>query len=389
MPHRKRPAFTLIELLVVIAIIAILVGLLLPAVQKVREAANRMSCSNNLKQIGLACLNYESAFSQLPPGSSNNVGGNASTMSILAILLPFMEQGNVFNLFDPTSDISTSSSNFLARTQEVKSYLCPSDGETGGLTQVGSVPTGMANAATGRNNYVGSIGNTAQMYPTASDPAVSGSVLGIFNFRTSPTIPAPTPAGFKWNVSSQVTIASITDGASNTAMYSETTRSTVGGGCGQGGADVYNATNIYLLPTSDSGWSNSTPQFGPTYNETNPAALIQGSTYHCNAWDYPPTNRISWRGCQYYYGTVAALEVYAHTIPPNYKGYDCGNLTVSTGNPLGFNSFHGAARSYHTGGVNVCFADGSVHFIQNTINQTAWASLGTRAGGEEVDQTQF
>src|SRR6266403_2203161 len=149
-----RRAFTLIELLVVIAIIAILIGLLLPAVQKVREAAARISCSNNLKQISLAILNYESGFGQFPPGlglpANANVNGRAS---VLAIILPYMEQGNKYNQFDLTQDIYSSAANDAARKQDVKSYLCPSDGSPGGV----DFGTGMY----GRSNYLGSIGNTA------------------------------------------------------------------------------------------------------------------------------------------------------------------------------------------------------------------------------------
>ena len=102
-----RKGFTLIELLVVIAIIAILIGLLVPAVQKVREAAARINCSNNLKQIALAIANYESGFGQFPPGlglpANANVSGRAS---VLAVILPYIEQGNKYNQFDLTQDVA-------------------------------------------------------------------------------------------------------------------------------------------------------------------------------------------------------------------------------------------------------------------------------------------
>ncbi len=101
-------------------------------------------------------------------------------------------------------------------------------------------------------------------------------------------------------------------------------------------------------------------EFGPLFNETGSTALIKGNTYHCNSWDYGPTSIITcYRGLEYY-RALPEMSQYTHTVPPNYFGYDCGDDSS-------FTMAHIAARSYHDGGVNVCFTDGSVHFIANGI----------------------
>src|SRR5262245_12951603 len=138
---RRRVGFTLIELLVVIAIIAILIGLLLPAVQKVREAANRLKCTNNLKQLRLAVHNYESATGELPAGWLGNSGLPAYigfpnyffSWSVIAQLNPYLEQTNIYNMMDlkqpiympPTYNVTAA--NQFAVQQVVKLFLCPSD----------------------------------------------------------------------------------------------------------------------------------------------------------------------------------------------------------------------------------------------------------------------
>ena len=183
-----RRGFTLIELLVVIAIIAILIGLLLPAVQKVREAAARTQCANNMKQIALACLNFESSYGNLPPGRSPN----APTVFTGAggwmyQLLPYVEQQPLYNLCQQ---------NFNANIgTPIHLYYCPSDGR-GDLVGNGGTTTGQVNA--GLTWYVGVTGSTYN-----SDGTVPPGQGGIFE-------PGKT-----------VRIADIVDGTSNTLMIGE------------------------------------------------------------------------------------------------------------------------------------------------------------------------
>jgi prepilin-type N-terminal cleavage/methylation domain-containing protein/prepilin-type processing-associated H-X9-DG protein len=187
---RRRPAFTLIELLVVIAIIAVLVGLLLPAVQKVRAAAARMSCQNNLKQIGLALHNYHASNDRFPPGRGTPF---PLVFSTHAYLLPYVEQENLQRLIDfnsPPLNFSgppTDGPNFLAASTRISFFLCPSDS----YQQVPGSPF----AAT---NYVANTGSGTVDYGNLS----LGD--GVF-FHDS-----------------KIAVVHITDGSSNTAAFSET-----------------------------------------------------------------------------------------------------------------------------------------------------------------------
>ncbi len=126
MNHRNRRGFTLIELLVVIAIIAILIGLLLPAVQKVREAACRVKCQNNLKQLGLAIHNYESALGNYPPGATYPSVSSSVSFSYLARILPYLEQENLGRLFNYDLPYSNAV-NKLGGSMRVNTFICPSE----------------------------------------------------------------------------------------------------------------------------------------------------------------------------------------------------------------------------------------------------------------------
>src|SRR5262245_9169048 len=204
----RRTAFTLIELLVVMAIIAILIGLLLPAVQKVREAANRMKCANNLKQLGLAVHNYESATGELPAGWLGNSGLPAYTLfpdyyfswSALAQLNPYLEQTNIYNMMDLLQPIymppafSVTAANQFAVQQVVKLFLCPSDKQQ-------PVSKAYGEPVIGPTNYAACLGSgtTNGGAPFGSPLNTDGMFQGVKKLR----------------------FADVSDGMSNTACMSE------------------------------------------------------------------------------------------------------------------------------------------------------------------------
>ncbi len=312
-----RRAFTLIELLVVIAIIAILIGLLLPAVQKVREAAARIKCTNNLKQLGLAMHNYEGVYRAFPQGRNQY----PKVVSAPARLLAYVEQANLQNLIDPEGTLAVGGQNDTAAKNRVGLLVCPSDPQNG-------VVPGSAYFGT---NYVACNG-------TGVTWDAAGNVTGYLKIPDGNGVFAQVPTR----------IADITDGTSNTAAFSE---SLLGNGVTPSGTPTDPQTARLVVLEVAGG------------NDPTPADCDGGS----GTWN-------ARRGEQWINGHYGNT-LYNHYYPPNVRGkWDCGNGSHNKGLT--------AARSNHTGGVNLLLCDGSVRFVGNGVQLAAWRALATRSGGE-------
>jgi prepilin-type N-terminal cleavage/methylation domain-containing protein/prepilin-type processing-associated H-X9-DG protein len=321
MRHHRR-GFTLIELLVVIAIIAVLIALLLPAVQAAREAARRAQCVNNLKQLGIACHNYHDVCGALPAAE---MVYNATSLSALSNLLPFMEQTNIFNSINFSFTYNTPTNNVLqnvtAQNTRVSSFICPSDvadphPEFGGQT-----------------NYMVNMGSWI-VWMSASGP----------NAALAP------PNGIFYG-NSATKIADVTDGLSNTTLFSERIL-----------ADFNPAV---VAPIADVFFSPAQP------------TTLDDAVAACLAIDiYNPASAFPlFMGAPWINGQHVCL----HVTQPNTRS--CG--------------FFSALRacmppsSRHPGGVNLLAGDGSVKFIKNSIGLPTWRALGTRAGGEIISADSY
>jgi prepilin-type N-terminal cleavage/methylation domain-containing protein/prepilin-type processing-associated H-X9-DG protein len=329
-PLARQAGFTLIELLVVIAIIAILIGLLLPAVQKVREAAARTKCQNNLKQIGLALHNYHGVFNRLPGGSLQSIG----YLSVEVQILPYVEQNAAYTLFDQTKG-PYDPANLPASSQKLKLFSCPSD------RQDGAVPT---IEGYGWSNYHPNCGTWA---------GVTNSWDGVFgaNYLTSQGV---TPETTNVKPLAQIQLTDIADGTSNTAAFAEVTNGLYDKTAPKVKYDCYNASvpAVATLAAARAAFLNL---------DWTTSSLASNSSGVARYRGYPFSEGSPWRGW------------YNHLLPPNSPCWVPNSTWWLIVSP---------ASSYHTGGVNILLADGSVRFVTDSVDQNAWLATGSRAGGE-------
>jgi prepilin-type N-terminal cleavage/methylation domain-containing protein/prepilin-type processing-associated H-X9-DG protein len=329
-PHRPgRRGFTLIELLVVIAIIAVLVGLLLPAVQKVREAANRIKCANNLKQLALAAHNYHDTHGTFPPGLTQ-VPSPFRGSSLFAHLLPYFEQDNLYRQWDFTEPRNNTAGGADSRTAKVLTLLlCPSD-------SLRQNPIEYNGNFYGATSYGGN-GGTRSYYPTSS------TADGLFHTTGPASAPQPNQVA--------VRLAEVLDGTSNTLFFGERHHLDLS-------FDSFSTFGGSPIPYTDPIWNW--------------------------AW-WAPSGGFAGIGDV----TQSAFVPINYRHPCTFATRDQCSPPITNSRSSFF--IHQDRRlcawgSGHPGGANFALVDGSVRFFPQTLPLVTLQALATRAGGEVVSE---
>lgn len=346
---QPRRGFTLIELLVVIGIIAILIGLLLPAVQKVREAAYKTKCQNNLKQIGLALQGFHDQHGAFPPGlasSTSNVSDAEATG--FTVLLPYIEQDNAFRQYH-FDDPWWEPSNFVAIGIEIKIFFCPSNRDAGfmKLGQLGA-PWGYGSLPNGASvDYAFCRGATGSLNANQNKTPIA--VRGVFGIR-------PTD-----DAKGGVRLTDIKDGTSSTFAL----------GDAAGGTAACRVRNL----------SNPTQQ--AIDGITGQPAILDQCWAAAGAGDagHP------------WYGSVLATTA-QFGMAPNYRDEPMNQKlltpTIFGWDPYGDNrnasDMISGFRSRHPGGCAFLFCDGSVRFLPESVPATVYRAMSTYAAGEVVSE---
>lgn len=354
-PHRSF-GFTLVELLVVIAIIGILIGMLLPAVQQVREAARRSSCANNMRQLGIACHNYESSFGSFPDGLYVSDRDDAENgvpytlrwygFTMFARMLPFLEQGNVFNNFDFTLNVNQAKSNTVDSTGSfgmdaniseiptaavIPSFLCPSDSLEVNPVFLDWNSPGYSQGWHGMTSYLGNGGTHSTYF---MDPGMQDN--GVFYMTGPGSLPDDQDSTPNLSKNEKpCKIGQIFDGTSNTLLFGE---------------------RYHFDPAFDR-ILNSESSF---------------SRYPIAKWG-------AWGWIGGGNGTTHVLGSTRIDAPINYTTPEDATANFSSVN-IRMSSY----GSGHPGGANFSLSDGSVRFISEGIDAISFQAVSTREEGETL-----